>query len=237
MRRSISVIIPAYNEEGRLPSTLSRVKEYLSSRHWEFSEIIVVDDGSADGTAFVAAAAGARVFRNPGNQGKGYSVRQGVLQASGDWVLFSDADLSAPIDELETLWSAAAQSGAKCVIGSRALDRSLIGVRQPVFREQMGRIFNFLMRVVTGLKVRDTQCGFKLLERNLAHKVFRRQRLAGFGFDVEVLFITQRMDQLILEVPIRWNDVAGSKVSMILGAKSFLDPVRVRLNCLRGHYG
>ena len=173
MRRSVSIIIPAYNEEKRLPGTLQIVESYLSSSPWEFSEIVVVNDGSRDGTAAAARQAGARVLENPGNRGKGYSVRHGMLEARGDWLLLSDADLSAPIDELDKLWQAVERQGAQAAIGSRALDRSLIGVRQPLFREGMGRFFNLAMRMVTGLPFRDTQCGFKLFEANAAREIFR----------------------------------------------------------------
>jgi dolichyl-phosphate beta-glucosyltransferase len=159
-----------------------------------------------------------------------------MLAAKGEWALFSDADLSAPIEELETLWRAAERESAPCAIGSRALDRSLIGVHQPVFRERMGRVFNLLMRVETGLPFHDTQCGFKLFETSAAREIFRRQRLDGFGFDVEVLFIAKRLGYRTLEVPVRWNDVAGTKVSMLLGAKGFLDPLQVRWNGLTGKY-
>jgi dolichyl-phosphate beta-glucosyltransferase len=236
LRRSLSIVIPAFNEERRLSSTLTKVRGYLTASSWEFSEILVVDDGSRDNTAKVAEAAGACVIRNLGNRGKGYSVRRGMLEAEGDWALFSDADLSAPIEELETLWSAVEREGALCAIGSRALDRSLIGVRQPVFRESMGRIFNLLMRLATGLPFHDTQCGFKLFETAAAREIFGRQRLDGFGFDVEVLFIAKRLGYRTLEVPVRWNDVAGTKVSTLLGAKGFLDPAKVRWNGLTGKY-
>ena len=236
MRRSISIIIPAFNEEKRLPSTLKTVKEYLARSPWEFSEIVVVDDGSRDGTAAVAEAAGARVLRNPGNRGKGYTVRHGMLEARGEWALFTDADLSSPIDELEKLWKAVQQDGARGAIGSRALDRHLIGVHQPAFREIMGRVFNLVMRVVTGLHFSDTQCGFKLFETGAAQEIFRRQLLDGFGFDVEVLFIAKRLGFRTLEVPVRWNDVAGTKVSMIRGIMAFLDPLKVRWNGIIGKY-
>jgi glycosyltransferase involved in cell wall biosynthesis len=236
LRRSISIIIPAFNEEKRLPATLATVKGYLEASSWEFSEVVVVDDGSRDGTAGVARAAGVRVLQNPGNRGKGYSVRHGMLEAKGDWALFSDADLSAPIEELETLWSAAEREDAPCAIGSRALDRSLIGVHQSAFREQMGRVFNLLMRIETGLPFEDTQCGFKLFQTSAAREICRRQRLDGFGFDVEMLFIARRLGYRTVEVPVRWNDVAGTKVSMLLGAKGFLDPLKVRWNGLTGKY-
>ena len=236
LRRSISIVIPAFNEEKRLPASLSKIQEYFAKSSWEFSEIVVVDDGSADSTAAIAQAAGARVLRNPGNRGKGYSVRHGMLEARGEWALFSDADLSAPIEEVEKLWRAVEREGAKCAIGSRALDRSLVGIHQPYFRESMGRVFNLLMRLETGLSYRDTQCGFKLFEAHAAREIFSRQRLDGFGFDVEVLFIAKRLGFSAVEVPVRWNDVAGTKVSMLLGAKSFLDPLQVRWNGLTGRY-
>lgn len=236
LKRSISIIIPAFNEEKRLPSTLTAVNNYLAASSWEFAEVLVVDDGSRDATVEVAKGAGISVLRNPGNRGKGYSVRHGMLQAKGAWALFTDADLSAPIDELEKLWSAVERDGAPCAIGSRALDRSLIGVHQSTFREGMGRIFNLLMRMETGLAFRDTQCGFKLFETPAAREIFGRQRLDGFGFDVEVLFIAKRLGYRVLEVPVRWNDVAGTKVNMLLGAQGFLDPLKVVWNGLTGKY-
>lgn len=236
MRRSISIVIPAYNEERRLPKTLDRVGDYLARSHWDFAEILVVDDGSRDATAAVAERAGARVLRNPGNRGKGYTVRHGMSKAKGEWALFTDADLSAPIEELEKLWSAVEEENACVAFGSRALDRSLVGVHQSGFREAMGRLFNLLMRIETGLPFRDTQCGFKLFETGAAREVFRRQRLDGFGFDVEVLFIACQLGYQVLEVPVRWNDVAGTKVSMLRGLTAFLDPLKVRCNGVAGRY-
>ena len=212
------------------------MRQYLDGSSWEFAEILVVDDGSRDATAAAAEAAGVRVLRNPGNRGKGYSVRHGMLEAQGEWSLFSDADLSTPIEEIERLWKAAASEHAQVAIGSRAVDRSLVGVHQPVFRETMGRVFNLTMRLVTGLPFRDTQCGFKLFESAAAREIFRRQRLDGFGFDVEVLYIAGRLGYRTLEIPVRWNDVAGTKVSAWRGVKAFLDPAKVRWNGLRGEY-
>ena len=236
MRRSISIIIPAFNEEKRLPSTLQQVHAYLDAAQWDFAEIVVVDDGSRDATADMAAGAGARVLRNPGNRGKGYSVRHGMLEAKGEWLLFTDADLSAPIGELETLWQRVAAEQASVAIGSRALDRSLVGVHQPLFREAMGRFFNLSMRLVTGLPFRDTQCGFKLFEAAAAQQIFRRQLLDGFGFDVEILYIAKHLRLKSIEVPVKWNDVAGTKVSLWRGMTAFLDPVKVRWNGLTGKY-
>jgi glycosyltransferase involved in cell wall biosynthesis len=236
LRRSISIIIPAYNEEKRLPATLSKVKAYLAQTSWDFAEIVVVDDGSRDGTVGLASQAGARVLRNPGNRGKGYSVRHGMLKAQGDWMLFSDADLSTPIEELETLWCAVERAQAQAAIASRDLDRSLIGVRQPLFRELGGRFFNLVIRLVTGLPFHDTQCGFKLFQAAAAREIFQRQQVERFGFDVEILFIAQRLGYRTLEVPVRWNDVAGTKVSMWGGVTAFLDPLKVRWNGITGKY-
>ena len=236
MRRSISIIIPAYNEENRLGASLDKIRSYLAASDWEFSEILIVDDGSRDGTKEVARKAGVRVLENPGNRGKGYTVRHGMLEARGDWVLYSDADLSAPIEELEKLWAAVEREKAQVAIGSRAVDRSLVGVHQPRAREMMGRFFNLMMRVVTGLPFRDTQCGFKLFEGKTAREVFSRQQLEGFGFDVEVLFIARQQRYKAVEVPVRWDNVEGTKVSLWLGAKAFVDPLKIRWNGVKGRY-
>jgi dolichyl-phosphate beta-glucosyltransferase len=236
LQRSVSIIIPAYNEEKRLPATLTRVREYLCRGSWEFSEVIVVDDGSRDATRAIAEKSGARVLANPGNRGKGYSVRRGMLAAQADWALLTDADLSAPIEELEKLWSAAERAGAAVAFGSRALNRSLIGVRQPAFRDFTGRVFNFVMRAVTGLPYRDTQCGFKLFEAHAAREIFSRQRLEGFGFDVEVLYIARALGYKSIEIPVRWSDVAGTKVSLWRGLDAFADLFRVRWNGICGKY-
>lgn len=236
MQRSISIVIPAYNEESRLPATLQNVRAYLQARPWDFAEIVVVDDGSRDATAEVARRAGARVLANPGNRGKGYSVRHGMLEAKGEWALLTDADLSSPIEELDKLWRCVSAENAQAAIGSRALDRSLIGVHQPAFREFMGRIFNLVMRIVTGLPFHDTQCGFKLFQTAAAREIFSRQQLDGFGFDVEVLYIARHLGYRVLEIPVKWNDVAGTKVSLARGIKAFLDPFAVRWNGIRGNY-
>jgi dolichyl-phosphate beta-glucosyltransferase len=236
LRRSVSIIIPAYNEEKRLPATLARIREFLFDGRWEFSEIVVVDDGSRDLTANIAEQAGARVLANAANRGKGYSVRRGMLAAKADWALLTDADLSAPIEELEKLWSVAEQRKAAVTFGSRALDRSLIGVRQPAFRDFSGRFFNFVMRALTGLPYRDTQCGFKLFRVDSAREIFSRQRLEGFGFDVEVLYIANLLGYGCIEVPVRWNDVAGSKVSLWRGLGAFGDLFQVWWNGLTGKY-
>lgn len=235
LTRSLSIIVPAYNEAKRLPGTLEKIRAYLAASPWEFSEVVVVDDGSSDATAQAAEAGGARLLRNPGNRGKGYSVRHGVLEARGEWVLFTDADLSSPIEEVEKLWSAAG-AGASVAVGSRALDRSLVGVHQPAHRELAGRFFNLVMRAITGLPFHDTQCGFKLFRRAAAQDIFSRQVLDGFGFDVEVLYLAKKLGYKTVEVAVRWDNVLGTKVSMWRGFDAFADPVRVRLNAWRGLY-
>jgi glycosyltransferase involved in cell wall biosynthesis len=237
---SLSIIIPAYNEEKRLPGTLRTISGFLSSRDWAFYEIIVVDDGSKDGT--VAAVEGfhhlphpIRILRNPGNRGKGYAVRHGMLEAGGEWLLFTDADLSTPIEEVEKLFAAVNES-APIAIGSRALDRSLIGVHQSQFRERAGQLFNFAMRRALGLDIHDTQCGFKLFRSDAARAIFSRQKLDRFSFDAEILFIARKLGFHAVEVPVRWNNVEGTKVSMWSGAQSFLDLIAIRWNAARGLY-
>jgi len=241
LTRSVSVVIPAYNEEKRLPQTIKRVRCYLAQSAWEFCEILLVDDGSRDATvrrvqSMEAGGAPIRVMRNPGNRGKGYGVRNGIQKAKGEWTLVTDADLSTPMTELEKLWAAARESGAQVAIGSRALDRSLIGVHQPWLRETAGKLFNVAVRLVTGLPFHDTQCGFKLFETRAGREIFRRQKIERFGFDVEALFVARRLGYGVIEVPVEWNDVKGTKVSVIGGLTAFLDPVRVRWHQLRGHY-
>ena len=219
-----------------MPATLKTVRAYLDSTRWEFSEIVVVNDGSRDSTADVARDGGARVVENPGNRGKGYAAKHGVLESTGDWILITDADLSSPITELDKLWNATEREHAQIAIGSRAVNRALVGVHQPFARELAGRFFNAFMRVVTGLPFRDTQCGFKLFEGRPAQEIFKRQQLDGFGFDVEVLYIAAHLGYRALEIPVRWDNVLGTKVSMWRGAAAFLDPIAVRWNGVTGKY-
>jgi dolichyl-phosphate beta-glucosyltransferase len=238
---TLSIVIPAYNEERRLPATLDTVLAWLDATACQDAEVLVVDDGSADATAaLVDTRAGheprVRLVRNPGNRGKGYAIRNGMLEAKGDWILFSDADLSAPIEEFPKLLAAAERQGAAIAIGSRALDRSLIGVHQSQWREMSGIIFNKIMRLITGLPFEDTQCGFKLFRRDAARRVFPLQRLDGFSFDVEDLFVARMLGILAVEVPVRWNNVEGTKVGLMQGLASFFDLLRIRWNWLQGHY-
>jgi dolichyl-phosphate beta-glucosyltransferase len=238
---TLSIVVPAFNEERRLPSTLDVIFAWMDDGPFRDAEVLVVDDGSADTTAAlvesrVATEPRLRLIRNPGNRGKGYAIRHGMLEAKGDWILFSDADLSAPIGELPKLLAAAGERGAAIAIGSRALDRSLIGIHQSQWREISGIFFNQIMRLITGLPFADTQCGFKLFGRDAARRVFPLQRLDGFSFDVEDLFIARQLGIPTIEVPVRWNNVEGTKVGMAQGIASFLDLIRIRWNWLQGRY-
>jgi dolichyl-phosphate beta-glucosyltransferase len=235
---TLSIVIPAYNEEQRLPATLDRICAYAERSPIPLDEILIVDDGSRDGTAaLVEARKGMiRLLRNPGNRGKGYAVRNGMLAAKGDWILSTDADLSAPIGELEKLVAAARQESAVVAIGSRALDRKLVKVHQPMMREASGRAFNLVMRMITGLPFRDTQCGFKLFRKDAAREIFSRQIEEGFSFDVEDLMIARALGLRSIEVPVEWSNVEGTKVSLTQGMKSFADLVRIRSRASRGTY-
>ena len=235
---TLSIVIPAYNEEQRLPGTLDRIAAYVEHSPIPVAEILVVDDGSRDGTAALIEARGGivRKVSNPGNRGKGYAVRNGMLAAKGDWILSTDADLSAPIEELEKLMAAARRENAVVAIGSRALDRKLVKVHQPMMRELSGRAFNIFMRAVTGLPFRDTQCGFKLFRQDAAKSIFERQIEDGFSFDVEDLMIARALGLRSIEVPVEWSNVEGTKVSLTQGVKSFSDLARIRSRAVRGHY-
>lgn len=236
----LSVVIPAYNEAGRLPASLERIIGYLDTRIVDY-ELLVVDDGSSDETASVAEAIVSRlgergrVLRNPQNLGKGASVRRGMLAARGARVLFSDADLSAPIEELVKL-EHALDAGAGVAIGSRAVDPSLIEERQSLARSLMGRFFNLIVQTFAVRGISDTQCGFKLFAAEVVSPIFARTRIERFGFDVEVLALAQRLGIPIAEVPVRWRNSPGSTVTLGQGARAFLDPMRVRVGMLLGRY-
>jgi dolichyl-phosphate beta-glucosyltransferase len=237
----LSIVIPAYNEEQRLSPTLDRIFSYLDSTPGHGAEVIVVDDGSRDATAALVETRAKceprlRLVRNPGNRGKGFSMRHGMAEAQGDWCLMSDADLSAPIEEVQKLMDAATQARAQVAIGSRALDRSLIGIHQSPMRELSGIFFNRVMRLVTGLPFADTQCGFKLYHRDAARLIFPRQQLDGFGFDVEDLFIARKLGIPSIEVPVRWNNVEGTKVSLVQALKAFSDLLVIRWHSMAGRY-
>lgn len=240
-KTSISIVIPAYNEARRLPATLHRVASYLAAQRFLFNEVIVVDDGSQDSTvriaqAFACSRPYVRVIASQPNRGKGHAVRKGVLHATGEWVLFTDADLSTPIEELDNLLAVARQTSASVVIGSRALDRSVIEQRQDRLRECAGRVFNLLARTLTGINVRDSQCGFKLYRRDAAQQIFSRQRLNGFSFDVEDLVIARLLRYRVQEVPVRWKNALGTKVTSLAGLKSFGDLLTIWWNQVSGSY-
>lgn len=237
---SISIVIPAYNEEQRLPQTLDRVVEYLSAREFD-AEVLVVNDGSRDGTAALVKRYAerhpmVRLIENPGNRGKGFSVRNGMLNTTKEWALFSDADLSSPIEEVEKLLAAVEREKADGAIGSRALNRELVSVHQSVFREYSGRFFNLMMRLLLRLPFADTQCGFKMLRREAAHAVYQRVQIRGFGFDAEALFIARKLGYRVVEVPVRWANAEGTKVTMLNGLKAFSDLALVRWNQIKGLY-
>jgi glycosyltransferase involved in cell wall biosynthesis len=237
----LSIVIPAYNEALRIGSTLEKVRQYLKSRNYP-GELIVVDDGSTDPTPEILQEVqrhhpAVRVLRNEPNRGKGFSVRRGVLEARGEFVLFTDADLSAPIEEANKLLAALESSRADAAVGSRALQRRLIGVRQPWWREFAGRAFNHLVRLFTGLKIRDTQCGLKLFRRTSTRRAFELQRVTGFGFDPEVLFLIERFGGKVIEVPVRWNDNPATKVRFLRDAlRMFLDLLALRWRAATGQY-
>jgi dolichyl-phosphate beta-glucosyltransferase len=232
-------VVPAYNEAARLPLTLPKLAQFCE-RHGSV-EVLIVDDGSKDSTAavireFAARYPFVRLLQNPGNRGKGYSVRHGMQEAHGDWILSTDADLSSPLEEVDKLLAAVERDQAAAAIGSRALDRSLVGVHQAAMREWSGRLFNVVMRAATGLPFRDTQCGFKLFRSDAARVIFPRQKLDGFGFDVEDLLIARIHGFKVVEVPVRWDNVEGTKVSALTGARAFWDLLVVQWHQLCGRY-
>jgi len=234
---ALSVVIPAYNEAKRLPRTLDRVIAYLREREASF-EVLVVDDGSSDGTAgCVEARSDPRVtvVRNETNRGKGYSVRRGMLRVGGARRLMTDADLSTPIEELAR-FQAHLDEGYDVVIASRALDGANIEVRQPWYRENMGRVFNLLVRLLVLPDLRDTQCGFKLFTARAAEVSFGPATHDGFSFDVESLFLARRAGLRILEVPVTWRNDAATHVGLGRGFLAFLDVVRIRARALSGGY-
>lgn len=220
-----------------MPPTLLAIRRFLDGWGQPY-EILVVDDGSTDLTAQRAREAGGpdlTVLTNPGNRGKGYSVRRGMLAARGDLRLMCDADLSTPIEEFPRLLSRL-DDGHDVAIGSRALPDSRVEVRQPLYRESMGRLFNRLVRLLFLSGLHDTQCGFKLFTARAAALAFEPARLDGFSFDVESLFIARRRGLKIAEVAVTWRNDAASRVGMARGALAFFDLLRIRANDLAGRY-
>jgi len=239
LQPTVSIVIPAFNEATRIGDSVRKIDEFLERKPFS-AEVIIVDDGSMDATASVVSSAKSpnlRLIRNGRNLGKGYSVRQGVMQADGRYVLFTDADLSAPIDELKKLLDLAMSEDADIVIGSRAVDRRYIGKRQSRFREIGGIAFNQVVRLLLGLNIHDTQCGFKLFHRERTKFLFEKQTTQGYGFDPELLFLATRYGLKIKEVPVKWNHSEGSKVNPVRdGLKMLFDLVRIRWNYTFGKY-
>ena len=236
----LSIVIPAYNEGARIERTLERVTECVGARGWD-AEVLVVDDGSADETRATVERWMERynylhLVENPGNRGKGYSVRNGLLQAAGEVVLFTDADLSAPIEEAERLLEAI-REGADVAIGSRWLDRDRQTQHQPLYRRFFGRCFNRLTRSVMGLRFKDTQCGFKAFRREAAQVIFRLQTIERWGFDPEILFIAQRLGYTIREVAVTWGHDERSRLSYLRDGMKMLEEIAaIRRNAVAGRY-
>jgi dolichyl-phosphate beta-glucosyltransferase len=235
-----SIVIPAYNEAKRLSSTLERVLEYVTSQQWE-AEVIVVNDGSSDRTPELVREAAERcpflrLIENPGNRGKGYSVRNGMLHATGELLLFSDADLSSPIEEAAKLLTAI-QNGADVAIGSRWIRPETQTKRQSLLRQLYGRAFNLALRILLGLKQTDTQCGFKAFTRKAAQKIFPLQHIERWGFDPEILFLAHRFGFRVDEVPVAWADVGGTRISPLRdGLRMVGEVLRIRRNAMSGKY-
>ncbi|HET8925706.1 MAG TPA: dolichyl-phosphate beta-glucosyltransferase [Candidatus Acidoferrum sp.] len=235
----LSIIIPSYNEESRLPATLERIAAYIQTCGRE-TEVLVVDDGSRDGTAAVAEyfqikIPALRVISNGGNRGKGYSVRHGIQEARGRIALFTDADLSAPIEEAAKLIDALETNDV--AIGSRALDRSLISVHESPFREFAGILFNTIVRLILRLPFVDTQCGFKAFRRDRCRIIFEQQTIERFGFDPELLYLARHHGLRAVEIPVRWGHSPATKVSMLLDSlQMFMDVFTIRWNSLTGRY-
>jgi dolichyl-phosphate beta-glucosyltransferase len=238
----LSIIIPAYNEADRIGQTLESTFAYLAEQPYS-SEVLVVNDGSQDATREVVAhyqerfGPRLRLLDNPGNRGKGYAVRNGMLAAEGEILLFYDADLATPLSELPLLLGPIEEGRYDVVFGSRALDRSLIGRRQSRVREMIGRIGNLVQYLFTGLPYHDTQCGCKAFRREVATRVFPLQRIDGFGFDPEILFLARTQGWRLLETPVRWNHIPGSKVHLLATPlKALLEVMRIWWNRKTGKY-
>jgi glycosyltransferase involved in cell wall biosynthesis len=235
-----SIVIPAYNEHKRIGETLGRILDYVHEQNWD-AEVVAVDDGSRDDTAQIIAGFAAkhphvRLVTNPGNQGKGYSVRNGMLQARGQFLLFTDADLSSPISEAPKLFTAL-EGGADVAIGSRWLDPSLQFQRQPWKRRVYSRAFNLYLRMLLGLPFRDTQCGFKAFTRDAAEAIFPAQQIMRWGFDAEILYIAHKRKLKVVEVPVIWGHDERSTIHPLRdGLRMGTEALRVFWHGVRGRY-
>jgi glycosyltransferase involved in cell wall biosynthesis len=235
-----SIVIPAYNEGARLGASLEKVLGYVHAQRWD-AEVIVVNDGSRDNTAeivlnYMAKDSMVKLLENPGNRGKGYSVRNGVLRALGRIILFTDADLSAPIEESPKLLGAL-DAGADIAIGSRWLRAETQTQRQPLHRQIFGRIFNLMLRMSLGLQYADTQCGFKVFKRAAAQAIFPLQKIERWGFDPEILFLARKLRYKVEEVPVLWGHSGGARINPVIdGARMFQEMLRVRWYSITGQY-
>ena len=235
-----SIVIPAYNESARLGASIEKVLAYVHAQGWD-AEVIVVNDGSRDNTGeiirtFARKDPIVKLVENPGNRGKGYSVRNGMLHAQGRIILFSDADLSSPIEEAPKLLNAL-QAGADIAIGSRWLRAETQTQRQPLHRQIFGRIFNLLLRISLGLQFADTQCGFKAFKRTAAQAIFPLQKIERWGFDPEILFLARKLGFKVQEVPVVWGHSGGARINPVVdGAKMFQEMLRVRWYSISGEY-
>jgi dolichyl-phosphate beta-glucosyltransferase len=235
-----SIILPAYNESARIAGTLDRILAHAVERGWNV-EVIVVSDGSSDDTAaivrdYASRHAVLRLLENPGNRGKGYSVRNGMLRATGDILLFSDADLSSPIEEADKLF-ASIKNGADIAIGSRWMDRRLQVRRQPLYRRLFGRIFNLALRLILGLQFEDTQCGFKAFTRRSAQAIFPQQKIERWGFDPELLYLARKFGFVVREVAVAWSHREGTRIHPLRdGVRMFGELLRIGWYAMKGMY-
>jgi len=236
----LSVIIPAFNEERRLPQTLQEVDQYLEKQGYEY-EILVVSDGSTDRTVekvkgLMSQVENLRLIDNKENHGKGYVVRQGMLEAKGDYRLFMDADNSTSIDHVEKMWPEF-EKGIDVVICSRDIEGSVIAVSQPLWRKRLGDIFNLIVQTISGLwGMWDTQCGFKGFTKKAAQEIFSKATINRWAFDVEVLVLARKQGFQIKEVPVTWINDSHSRVGFGGMVKMLLEVVEIRINMLRGLY-
>lgn len=243
MKPEISIVVPAFEEEARVGDSIKKILSHISENGLA-AELIVVDDGSRDATSATAEAAfdsapdvPSRVIRYEQNRGKGFAVKTGLLAASADIALFSDADLSTPIDEMSKLINPIRNGEYDVTFGSRALDRTLIGTHQPWRREQGGKVMNLIIRTMSSLSFADTQCGFKAFNMTKFRPLLDVMTVDRFGFDVEFLFVAKYHGLRLAEIPVRWNNVEGSKVSVVRDTRRmFSELAQIRKNARNGVY-